>query len=236
MTTASGVGAKEVLMARRVNLGAEAVADLTMTFAEAGLGPPPVPPRLAGALRSYPGWGWTTTERAIRWRKDLFCGFGPDFFVRVLGGGIPDHLVVTYRGRGVNFRGLAISLRLGPVAVVAQHFWGGENMVGDQAAATVTRWHADLAAFIRRFLHEPSSGPLRYALLYSNWVGIGRVVERDRTGTADPAGEESSDAILGWAPAPIGTDTPPDPVLEGLVELLERRRAQPQPVEATDPG
>jgi len=158
-----------------------ASADLQVSFAKAGIEPPPVPEILLPHLRSnQDGWAWSTAPSLSSWSVYGYNGAvntEPTFPI-VLAPDHPNYFLCAHRGYGFNSWLLGISIRLGAISVTVQDGWGGAYTDNQRQAQCISNVHSELTEFLGRTDLQETEAPCDYALVFSPPRGIALVAKR----------------------------------------------------------
>ena len=128
------------------------IEDITYTFAAAGLGAPPVPPRLAPALVRMDDWLWSTRDVD---RGGLYDP--PELTDDSMAHG-PDYVAVGTSGHGMNSYFLTCRAVVGPVALFVQEGWGGAYMDEAKQAFAIAELFQGALTLLTRAEELPTVG------------------------------------------------------------------------------
>jgi hypothetical protein len=126
--------------------------DLAATFAEHGLGDPPVPAGLAGQVVRLDTWLWSTREID---RSDLY---DPPDLIDEAARPCADYIAIGESGHGANSWFLTCRAVVGSVALFVQDGWAGISMDEPQRAASLRALFAQVKHLLAQADGIPADG------------------------------------------------------------------------------
>lgn len=184
----------------------EILLEMSQTLSNAGLLTPAVPaPMVHRLLTTELGWAWGTEPRIQPWTAyfGIFELIGPN--PEWLSPTTADFWLFAHRGHGMDSYGFGLVARVGTLFVAQQFAYGGAYQAmfeqDGQRPTGAERLNLGTQAWgstLEHLMNEP--GPLRLAILHSDYRGYSEIWTNDLA-LKDAAGGLGVDSAAGrWAP------------------------------------